>query len=238
MTINFNKKQNMGFLFSKYHFKSDKIFDNLSIEHMNELNAIRVIRSYSKGDILYEEGSKPLAVYCLKKGKVKIEQLNQDGKNRIVYIYSEGEYFGFRPLLCNENHPVSASFIEDSEIEMYEGVGFLKISKKSSDLAFNLIEILSFEFNVWVNIISALSHKSAKEKIALIFLILNEKYKNTEGISEITMTKADIANYSETSEETVVRVISFFENQGVLKNQGRMFEIIDTKLLEIIAEGF
>lgn len=228
----------MSFQFSNYHFKSDKIFNNVSIPHLEELNAIMVVKNYPKGEMLYEEGHKASAVYCLTKGKVKIEQLNHDGKNRIVYIYAEGEYFGFRPLLSNEKHPVSATFIEDSEVEVYEGRSFVEISKKSSELAFNLIEILSFEFNVWVNLISALSHKSAKEKIALILLILNEKYRTTQGTSDITITKSDIANYSETSEETVVRVISFFESQGILNNQGRSFEIIDSKLLEIIAEGF
>lgn len=52
------------------------------------------------------------------------------------------------------------------------------------------------------------------------------------------MTKSDIAKYSETSEETVVRVIGFFEEQEILKNQGRTLEIMNPKLLEIIAEGF
>ena len=87
-------------------------------------------------------------------------------------------------------------------------------------------------------LISSISHKSAKEKIALILLILNEKYRNVNGKSEITMTKSDIAKYSETSEETVVRVIGFFEEQEILKNQGRTLEIMNPKLLEIIAEGF
>ena len=205
---------------------------------MQELDKIRSTKMYPKGEILYEEGSNPKAVYRLKSGKVKIEQLSLDGKIRIVYVYTQGEFFGFRPLLSNEKHPVSAIFLEDSEVEIYEGKEFIEISKKAPNLSFNLVEILSFEFNVWINLISSLSHKSAKEKIALILLILNEKYRNVNGKSEITMTKSDIAKYSETSEETVVRVIGFFEEQEILKNQGRTLEIMNPKLLEIIAEGF
>jgi CRP/FNR family transcriptional regulator len=205
---------------------------------MLELEQIKHIETFGKNDVLYEEGTTPKAVYRLTKGKVKIEQLNQDGKVRIVYVYSEGEFFGFRPLLSNEKHPVTAIFLEESEIEVYEGETFIEISKKAPNLSFNLVKILSFEFNVWINLISSLSHKSAKEKIALILLILNEKYKTDYDKSEITMTKSDIAKYSETSEETVVRVIGFFESQGILQNNGRSLSIIDTKLLSIIAEGF
>ena len=228
----------MSFVLSKYSFKSNALLDKIKSEFMQELDKIRSTKMYPKGEILYEEGSNPKAVYRLKSGKVKIEQLSLDGKIRIVYVYTQGEFFGFRPLLSNEKHPVSAIFLEDSEVEIYEGKEFIEISKKVPNLSFNLVEILSFEFNVWINLISSLSHKSAKEKIALILLILNEKYRNVNGKSEITMTKSDIAKYSETSEETVVRVIGFFEEQEILKNQGRTLEIMNPKLLEIIAEGF
>lgn len=228
----------MSFTLSKYHFKSDRIFNEVNEETLTALKKIKSLQHFIKGELLYEEQSKPKAVYFLKRGKVKIEQLNPDGKVRIFYIYTDGEYFGFRPLLSNENNPVSATFLEDSEIEVYEGTAFKDIVAKSSELSFNLIEILSYEFNVWINLMSSLSHKSAKEKIALILLILNEKYRDAEGVSEITMTKADIARYTETTEETVVRVLSFFAEQGIIRNEGRMFEVTSTPLLEIIAEGF
>ncbi|GEP51032.1 Crp/Fnr family transcriptional regulator [Flavobacterium noncentrifugens] len=228
----------MSFTISKYHFKSDHIFDGISQKTEVDLKKIKTVALFSKGEILYEENTNPKAVYFLKKGKVKIEQLNPDGKVRIFYIYTDGEYFGFRPLLSNEMNPVSASFLEDSELEIYEGTGFKSIVRKSSQLSFNLIEILSYEFNVWINLMSSLSHKSAKEKIALILLILDEKYKTSEGISEITMTKSDIARYTETTEETVVRVLSFFAEQGIIRNEGRVFEVIDVQMLEIIAERF
>lgn len=228
----------MGFELSKYTFKSHQLLDNVGKGYMQQLNSMKNLESYSKNDVLYNEGTEAKAVYRLLRGKVKIEQLNQDGKTRIVYIYSQGEFFGFRPLLSNEKHPVSAIFLEDSEVEVYDGKKFIEVSKKSADLSFNLLEILSFEFNVWINLISSLSHKSAKEKIALILLILNEKYRDSENKSEISMTKSDIAKYSETSEETVVRVISFFESEGILINNSRSIEIIDTKLLSILSEGF
>lgn len=228
----------MNTILSKYSFKSSQLLDKVRPQYMSELEKIKSLESFSKNDILYEEGSEPKAVYRLTKGKVKIEQLNQDGKTRIFYIYTQGEFFGFRPLLSNEKHPVTAVFLEESEIEIYEGKKFIEISRKAPILSFNLVKILSFEFNVWIHLISSLSHKSAKEKIALILLILHEKYKDEEEKSDILMTKSDIAKYSETSEETVVRVIGFFETQGILQNNGRSVAIQDTKLLSIIAEGF
>ena len=229
----------MNFDISKYHFKSNKLFNDVLPHFMNELKDISKIVQLKKGGELYREGSLPKAVYKVKKGKIKIEQTGADGKSRIVYVYTVGEYFGFRPLLCKEKHPVSAISLEDSEVEAYDGTGFLDIAKRSSNLSFNLVEILSFEFNVWINLIGSLSHKSAKERVAIILLILNEKYKTKEKVeTAITMSKADIACYSETTEETVVRVLSFFKEQGIVITAARKVIIKNKQLLEIIAEGF
>ncbi len=228
----------MNFDISKYHFKSVKLFDAILPVYMNELKDISKTERLKKGEVLYREGSMPKAVYRVKKGKIKIEQTGEDANSRIVYIYTIGEYFGFRPLLCNEKHPVSAIVLEESEIEVYDGRGFLNIAKRSPNLSFNLVEILSFEFNVWINLIGSLSHKSAKERVALILLILNEKYQTNSKETWITLSKADIACYSETTEETVVRVLTFFKEQGILTTEARKVIIKNRRMLEIIAEGF
>ncbi|MEP7254323.1 MAG: Crp/Fnr family transcriptional regulator [Ferruginibacter sp.] len=228
----------MNFDIYKYHFRSDKLFNAVVPVYMNELQNILKTICYKKGDELYKEGSTPRAVYCVKKGKIKIEQAGENGDSRIVYIYTVGEYFGFRPLLSNQKHPVSAIVLEESEIEVYEGRGFLDIAKRSPNLSFNLVEILSFEFNVWINLIGSLSRKSAKERVALILLILHEKYKAGGKETAITMSKADIACYSETTEETVVRVLTFFKEKGILSTEARKVIIKNKRLLEIIAEGF
>lgn len=228
----------MSFEIAKFHFKSDKLFNDVIPAFMKELENISKTVLIKKRETLYFEGSIPKAVYRIKSGKVKIEQINEEGNSRIVYVYTVGECFGFRPLLCNEKNPVSAIALEDCEIEIYDGKGFLLIAKKSPNLSFNLVEILSFEFNVWINLIGSLSHKSAKERVALILLILNEKYTTPKGNSAITMSKLDIASYAETSEETVVRVLKFYERQEIIKYEGRKIELINKKLLEMIAEGF
>lgn len=228
----------MTFDIAKYHFKSDKLFNSVLLVYMDELKGISKILRLKKGEELYREGSLPRSVYYLKKGKIKIEKTGDNGVTRIVYVYTAGEYFGFRPLLSNEKHPVSAIVLDDCEIEMYDGKGFIEIAKRSPNLSFNLVEILSYEFNVWVNLISSLSHKSTKERVALILLILHEKYTISAKETAITMSKADIASYSETSEETVVRVLTFFKEQGILTTQSRKVIIKNKRMLEIIAEGF
>src|SRR6187431_1368044 len=98
----------MKFEILKYSLKGNHLLDKVRSENILELEKIKSIEIFNKNDVLYEQGSDPKALYRLRKGKVKIEQLNQDGKTTIVYVYIQGEFFGFRPLFSNEKHPVTA----------------------------------------------------------------------------------------------------------------------------------
>ena len=64
------------------------------------------------------------------------------------------------------------------------------------------------------------------------------KNRKCRCISEITKTKADIVKYSETSEETVVCIIVFFENKKILIKNSRSFRITNFKLLSVLIEEF
>ncbi|MBX2916122.1 MAG: Crp/Fnr family transcriptional regulator [Cyclobacteriaceae bacterium] len=229
----------MSFEVDNYLFKSDKLLRDISKTCYTQLKLIQQPITIKKGEVIYRQGDKPNGVYYLVEGKVKIEQSNKSGDIRVVYIYIDNEFFGFRTLMSEELQPVTAIALEESKILFYRGEDFKRIVKASPTLSLNMIEILGFEFNMWVNLITALSHKSAKERIAFVLLLLHEKYKRSKRIkTEITLTKLDIGRYSETTEETVVRVLKFFEEQKFVKTQGRTVSIINKRMLEIIAEEF
>lgn len=229
----------MSFDVDNYLFRSDKLLRDISAPCHRQLESIQQPVTVRKGETVYIQDEKPQGVYYLQQGKVKIEQTNKGGDVRIVYIYTDNEFFGFRTLMSNELHPVTATALEDCTLLFYKGDDFKKIVNASPTLSLNMIEILGFEFNLWVNLITALSHKSAKERIAFVLLLLSEKYKRSKRLKpEITLTKQDIGRYSETTEETVVRVLKFFEEQKFVKTEGRVVTVINKHMLQVIAEGF
>lgn len=223
----------MSFDISKYHFLSSKILADVPTVFKKELDSISTSKFMKKGTVVYKENSVAKDAYFIKKGKVKIEQINENGVTRIVYIYTAGEYFGFRPLFSGEKNPVTAITLEDSELVAYSGKKFIELAHLSPELSLNIVRLLAWEFNVWINLITSLSYKSTKERVALILLILNEKYK-TNGIepTKITATKIDIAKYAETTQETVVRILTQLSDLSIIKNEGRGFFLNSPEFLE------
>ncbi|MEO6949708.1 MAG: hypothetical protein ABI123_08775 [Ginsengibacter sp.] len=63
----------MNFDISKYHFRSDLIFNKVLPVFMDEQKNIITTLKLKKGEELYREGKLIKAVYKLKKSKIKIE---------------------------------------------------------------------------------------------------------------------------------------------------------------------
>lgn len=190
-----------------------------------------------KGRELFQEGGYPREVYILKRGKVKIYQRTQNGSEQIVYIYTPGEMFGYRPLLCQGKHPTSAQTLEDCGIYVLSKEDFLYVLTKSTRLSTLLLQNLSHEFTVLVNHIASFSQKSTRERIALSLLILQEKYrKPNQDQAEITLSRADLASFAGTTHETVARVISRFKSENVLQVQGRKITILDQDILHALID--
>ncbi|HEU5291551.1 MAG TPA: Crp/Fnr family transcriptional regulator, partial [Cyclobacteriaceae bacterium] len=121
---------------------------------------------------LFREGALPNTVFILKKGKIKIFQTTENGNEQIVYIYEPGDIFGYRPLLCNERHPVTAKALEESLLIFIPRSRFQDLLERSPVLSRILLKNLSSEFSVWINYITTFAQYSVKERLALSLLIL------------------------------------------------------------------
>ncbi len=212
---------------SKFYFNSKPIFESLSKEELLKFKALTKLKKIKKGRELFQEGSYPKGVYILKRGKVKIYQRTPSGGEQIIYIYTPGEMFGYRPLLCGDRHPASAMTLEECGIYFMTEWSFLKALENSTSLSTILLRNLSHEFTVLVNHIAAFAQRSAKERIALSLLILREKYRKPDSAHppEISLSRSDLASFAGTTNETLARTISWFRAEKVIKINGRKIMI-------------
>lgn len=225
----------MPFSIEKYHLTSELIFDGLSQRELKLLREQTTRIEIKKNKLLFKEGSYSKGVYILKKGKVKIFQLNKSGEEQIAYIYSKSDVLGYRPLLCNEVHPVSAMALEDCQISFIPKKCFLDVLDESIMLSKRLLETLSHEFTVWVNTLSLLAQQPVRERVALVLLILNEQYRrNGEVHTVINLSRDNMAGYARTTVETLARVLRLFKDEKIIKTEGRKITILKKTELEKI----
>lgn len=223
---------------NRFHFYSGIRFNTLPENEQTVIFKNSKHISLEKRKVLFRQGSFANGVYILKKGMVKVYQLNYDGSIQILFIYSPGEVFGYRPILSNEYHPVSVAALDDCELVFIDRIQFMEVLQKSVSLSNQLLFSLSHEFTVLTNRINVFAQRGIKERLALALLILNEKFKTDKdatAVSEIILPRADLANYVGTSIENLVRTLRFFKEKKLIRTKGKSIFIEHVENLYILS---
>ncbi|MGZ4099416.1 MAG: Crp/Fnr family transcriptional regulator [Bacteroidia bacterium] len=224
----------------KYHLKSSSFFDSLPADEARLVKECLQRKEYKKGQVLFREGSLPKGIYIVRKGKIKIYQTNGDGKESIVYIYRKGDYFGYRPLLGGEPHPVSAAAMDNAVVSFIYADEFNKLLARSNQFAKQLLINLSKEFSVWINKLSAFSAYSVKERVAISLLIFNQVYRIDNDSSKqvvISINHNDFASFVGTAKENLVRILRVFKDEKIVSSRRTSIVLLKAEALQELLKG-
>ncbi|HMR91988.1 MAG TPA: Crp/Fnr family transcriptional regulator [Chitinophagaceae bacterium] len=226
------------FPIEQWDFKTQSVLQNLPPSDLALLTAHQTWQVYTKGEVIFREGSLPSGIFFITEGKVKKYKLDKDGREQIIYVANTGELIGYHALLAEDRYPDSAAVLEKSKIAFIPKEDFLDVLSQSEVLSRRLLKTLSHEFAVLVNSLSLFAQKPVRERLALQLVVLREKYKENFSTGmpvEINMSRSDLASLTGTARENVVRVLSEFKEKGILSTQGRKVIIHDVKKLVDIA---
>ena len=89
------------------------------------------------------------------------------------------------------------------------------------------------------NVIVDMAQKTVKQRLAETLLNLHKKFGIKEnGSLDIYLSREDIANIIGTATESAIRLLSGFKKEKLISFHGKEIEILDSKNLEKIAQGF
>lgn len=224
-------------MISKFLFNNQYLFDELPQYDKEMLKAAMQNKNYRKNEAIFTDGTIPRGIFYLKTGKVKKYKVDNDGREQIIYIYNTGEFFGYSAILSNESYGDTTQAIENSVIAFISKEDFLNILDQSVVFSRLLLKSLSHEFSVMANLMTVLSQRTVRERVALSLLILHKKYKS--GTAEenvyITLSRTDLANMVGTANETLARILHDFRQDSLILMEGRKIQLTDFEQLTRIA---
>ncbi len=226
------------FPIDKWNFKSHSILAGLPSRDAERITAHMSNQHFSKGEIIFREGSFPPGIFFIRRGKVKKYQVDAEGNEQIIYVANTGELIGYHALLSEERYPDSASALEDSLIAFIPKEDFLEVLTTSEILSQRLLKLLSHEFTVFANNVTLLARRTVKERLATQLVVMREKYKENyqPGMEvEINLSRDDLASIVGTARENVVRILKGFKEDGIIETRGRKIVVRDIHQLLKIA---
>jgi CRP/FNR family transcriptional regulator, polysaccharide utilization system transcription regulator len=219
---------------ANFHFFSGIRLEEIPFEERIKLETCSKIIHVPKKTILYSEWESPKGVYIIHKGKIKVSKINSDASFHNFFIFSTGELFGHNSAISGEKNMVTATVIETCELRFIEKDDFSSILDNSPALKNLFLQSLSHELNVFVNQINVFSKKKIKERLALFLLLLNEKFKLPGQVpdeAEILLSRIDLANFTGTSIENLVRMLRQFKDKNYIRTTNKSIFINDFEAL-------
>lgn len=206
------------------------MFSDLTEEQTCNISDNKNMISHRKGQILYYEDAKPLGVYCLNSGVVKVYKTASNGKEQILHLAKEGGLLGYSALLGEENYTNSAMVIEDAKICFIPKESFLKTLVSSGPFFRKLTKALSNEIGVMEEKLVDASQKSIRERLAYLLLQLASSY-GIDGASpqqiNLVLSREEIASLIGTATESVIRLLSEFKKDNLIDLKGKKIVILD-----------
>ena len=208
----------------RFHLKREFDFESLPIYVQEDFTYQMIVKRFKRGQHIFTEGAFPSGIYFVKKGKIKKFKTLNSGKEQIIYLCSEGEMIGYAAFMGEERYHDSAAALTDSLIGYISKERLVRLLDKHQELSKLLVKKLSHEFGVMVNFIATFTKKSVRERVALTLLILHENFRqniNENNDIQIELTREDFANIVGIAIETLVRFLSDFEKEGLIRKNGR-----------------
>jgi CRP/FNR family transcriptional regulator len=194
-------------------------FADLTSEELARLADSAEVISVGKGSKLFAEGDPFRGIYIVCSGELKLTMIGLDGREQILYIAREQKVIADGAMLDEGAYPAGASAIKDSELIFFPREKVAEWIESMPGLARGLLRLATRRVSRFVRLIQDLSLKSVQSRLASFLYTLALKQGAEAGESfELTrdLTVETVASQLGTVREEISRMLSLFEQRGIL----------------------
>lgn len=178
----------------------------------DEVRLIGATRSFGRDAQIFDEGDAADCVYKVVSGAVRCLRRLADGRRQITEFYLPGDVFGVE--LGATRHCATEAL----------GDTVLLVARRSTltaDQAERLWRLALRDLHRAQEHVLTLGRRSASERIATLLVELVERLGAPDRELELPMSRLDIADYLGLTIETVSRVFTQLQADGVIRLRGR-----------------
>jgi CRP/FNR family transcriptional regulator, cyclic AMP receptor protein len=196
-------------------------------------NSGRTISKYRKDQTLFSQGSPADAVFYIRKGKVKITVVSEQGKEAVVAIQGPDEFCGEGCLTGQARRLATASAMTECEIMRLEKPAMIRVLHDEPAFSEMFVShLLARTIRVEEDLVDQLFNSSEKRLARALLLLANF---GKDGRPEPVIAKVSQETLAEMIGTTRSRVSHFmnkFRNLGFIDYNGHLE--VHTSLLNVV----
>ncbi|MCK7552315.1 fumarate/nitrate reduction transcriptional regulator Fnr [Marinobacter goseongensis] len=210
----------------------------LAIEE-NDLDRLEDIvqqgRIFNRGEHIFEQSTPFRSCFAVRSGAVKTSIITEGGEEQVTGFFMPGELVGLDSM-SGESYASTAKALERTSVCEFPVEKLEELTGKLPDLQHHMYHLMSQEIQNSHQLAMLLSKNTAEERIAALLLSLSSRFQRRRMSPtnfSLPMARNDIANFLGLAVETVSRVFTRFQNQGIIRARGREVELLDVEALQL-----
>jgi CRP/FNR family transcriptional regulator len=177
-----------------------------------------------RGETLYRAGSSFESLYAVRSGFFKSRVMLEDGRDQVTGFHMSGELVGMDGIATDE-HATDVIALEDSEVCV---IPYVRLEEPRMQR--QLHKVMSRELVREQGVMMLLGTLRAEERLAAFLTNLSHRFL-ARGYARddfhLRMTRDEIGSYLGLSLETVSRLFSRFQEDGLITVQQKHIRILD-----------
>jgi CRP/FNR family transcriptional regulator, cyclic AMP receptor protein len=179
-------------------------------------------KSFSKGEMIYNQGSTARYFFEVVSGEVRIANSNEEGKEFIQGVFRQGDCFGEPALILNKAYPAAAFAHTDCVLYIVPKDMFFKLLEGNFKFHLTITRILSERLFYKAMMLEEVANEDGEHRLCTLLDHLEKKRRN--GDKSIYITKQQLTDMSGLRVETVIRIMKRMEEKGVIETKrGKIF---------------
>ena len=182
----------------------------------------KTVERYRKNQKIFSQGDIADTVFFIQKGKVKITVLSEHGKEAVVGIFGEGQFFGEGCLGGRELRSATSHAMEECLITSITRSAMLAIlSKEPKFSAFFMAYLLRRNSRIEDDLIDQLFNSSERRLARLLLLLANFGENDAKPIA-VTLSQETLAEMIGTTRSRVSFFMNKFRKKGFIDYNGKI----------------
>jgi CRP-like cAMP-binding protein len=152
----------------------------------------------------------------MQSGKAKLFKLNEAGKELILKIVKEGEFFGYVALLEDAVYKEYANALEDCEVIAVSKNEFETLIHTNAEVSRLFSKLLAGDVSKKEEQLLHIAYNSLRRKVADALLMLKERFKDQPGEFTIHISRENLAAVAGTATESLIRTLTDFKAEKLI----------------------
>ena len=221
------------------HLQRVGVFQGIAPDNLVRIAQVARRRRIPAETFLFHQGDPAEVIYVPVQGRLKLTQITPEGHEVILRYVGVGEMTGATALFGDTAYPASAETVEEAIVLGWDNETMIQLIGQYPRLGLNILHLLSVRLQELQDRLREMSTERVERRIAraLLRLVSQLGRKVETGVLiDLPLSRQDLANMTGTTLYTVSRILSRWEEEGIIEAGREKVLIKHPPRLVVIAE--